>query len=78
MSRKIKPYMTEQEWRWIFSNNLLKLLERNEMSQNSFAAYMNVTPAMVSRWVNVLATPKISTRLNMCSILDCEFSGLIC
>ena len=70
--------MTEKEWRMIFADRLKGLLEREGMSQADFAEHMEITDSAVSKYVHGRHTPKISTLLRMCSVLDCELVDLIC
>lgn len=69
--------MTELEWRWIFANRLSAMLDKRGLSQSEFASRMGLTDVCVSRYMNVGYSPRISTLLKMCDVLECELKDLV-
>lgn len=58
--------MTEQEWRYIFSDNLYRMLAYRKLTQLKFSCLIEVSQESVSGYLNCTKTPRVSTLLKMC------------
>ena len=55
-----------------FAYNLKKIRKQKRLSQTAIAKELGITPQTVSAWENGVSFPKISTILELSSILDTE------
>lgn len=69
--------MTEQEWRFIFSDRLHNMLKKRNITQWEFAEKMDLSFVTVSRYMNGERSPKMSTLLRMCDVLGCTLDELV-
>lgn len=69
--------MTEQEWRWIFSERLRTKLEEKNMLQRDLAIDLDIGEVAVSHWLNARCSPSIKNLLKTCEILGCGLDELV-
>lgn len=69
--------MTQEEWKHIFANNLLDLLEERGMSQRQLAIDSGVSTAMISEYVNKIRMPGLAAAINMAYALDVDVGELV-
>lgn len=61
----------------IFSENLRRLLEKQNKTQRALAKFVPTTEATVSRWVNAEAMPRNNTMDRVCAFLMCSPEDLM-
>ena len=69
--------MTQLEWRNIFANNLIGILEERGMSQAQLARDASLSVSRISDYINMNATPTIFAIINMAYALDMEVDELV-
>ena len=69
--------MTQLEWRNIFANNLLEILDEQGLSQAQLARDAGLSVSRINDYINQKATPSIFAVINMAYALDMEVSELI-
>ena len=69
--------MTQVEWRNLFANNLLDILQERGMSQAQLARDSGLSVSRVSEYVNEIATPSVFAVVNMAYALDIEVGELV-
>lgn len=60
-----------------FGENLKKILQDNGMSQKEFASAVGTTECAVSRYVNGLRGPSLSTLVKIRDVLGCSWEELM-
>ena len=69
--------MTEQDWRYEFSDMLLNSLNYANMTQIDLARATGLSAATISAYVNGEKTPKVSAVLKIAYALDVDVAELI-
>lgn len=69
--------MTLSEWKSIFANNLVGLLEEKQMSQSQLARDSGVSTGMISDYINQRSVPGIFAIINMAYALDIDVGEFI-
>lgn len=69
--------MTEHEINRIVSENLNRLLEERNITQQELAEYIGVTQASVSNWCKGIKMPRMDKIDKICQYLDIERSALL-
>lgn len=69
--------MSEEEYKKIFSKNLIHYLEINSKTQADLYKYMNVSSATVSDWCNGKKMPRMDKIQSICNWLNIEKSDLL-
>ena len=69
--------MTQTEWKEIFANNLIDLLNERGMSQRQLAIDSGVSNAMISEYINRMRMPGIAAVINIAYALDVDISELV-
>lgn len=69
--------MSEEEYKNIFSKNLLHFLEINQKSQADLCKYIGVSSATVSDWCNGKKMPRMDKIQSICNWLKIEKSDLL-
>lgn len=69
--------MTQREWREIFADNLIDILEERGMSQAQLARDAGLSVSRISDYINMNATPSVFAIINMAYALDMEVDELI-
>ena len=69
--------MTEHEINRIVSENLNRLLEERNITQQELAEYIGVTQASVSNWCKGIKMPRMDKIDKICQYLDVERSALL-
>ena len=69
--------MKQQEWKEIFSNNLIDILEDRGMSQAQLARDSGLSVSRVSEYINRNATPTIFALINIADALDMDIGELV-
>ena len=67
----------EEEWRNIFSKNLIRKIYRCGMTQDMLAYEIGVTPVMINRYVKGRATPSAYMLKRIADTLRCSFTELV-
>lgn len=70
-------YMTQTEWRNIFSSNLLSILEEKGMSQRQLAKDSGVSLTMINDYINKRCMPGLIAIVNMAYALDINVDEFI-
>ena len=69
--------MSDEEYKHIFSKNLLHFLEINQKSQADLCKYIGVSSATVSDWCNGKKMPRMDKIQSICNWLKIEKSDLL-
>lgn len=69
--------MNNEEWIYIFSNNLKNKMDSMGYTQGMFAEDIGVSRSTVNRYINGSQIPSAKVILNMSYILNCEVKDLI-
>lgn len=69
--------MTQGEWKQIFAENLIDILNDKGMSQRQLAIDSGVSPAMISDYVNGVRMPGLPAVINMAYALDMDICELV-
>lgn len=69
--------MTQTEWKRIFANNLVDILDEKGMSQRQLAIDSNISPATISEYINGIRMPSLASAVNIAYALDMEVSELV-
>lgn len=69
--------MTQNEWRRIFSNNLMDILDEKGMSQSHLARDTGLSISRISDYINERSTPTIFAIINIAYALDMDISELV-
>lgn len=69
--------MTQEEWKRIFANNLLDILEERGMSQRQLAIDSGVSTGMISEYINGIRMPGLAAVINMAYALDVDVGEFV-
>lgn len=69
--------MTQFEWKDIFGDNLVSLLQERKMSQAQLAKKSGVSTGMISDYVNKRAIPGLIAAINISYALDVGLNELV-
>lgn len=69
--------MTQTEWKNIFGDNLISILQEKKMSQSQLAKKSGVSTGMISDYVNKRAIPGLIAAINISYALDVGLSELV-
>lgn len=69
--------MTQTEWKEIFANNLVDLLNERGMSQRQLSIDSGVSTAMISEYINGIRMPGLAAAINMAYALDVDVGELV-
>lgn len=69
--------MTQTEWKEIFANNLVSLLNERGMSQRQLAMDSGVSTGMISEYINRIRMPGLAAAINMAYALDVDVGELV-
>ena len=69
--------MTQEQWKRIFANNLLDILDERGMSQRQLARDSGVSSAMISEYINGIRMPGLAAAINMAYALDMDVGELV-
>ena len=69
--------MTQNEWRNMFSNNLLDILQDKGMTQAQLARDAGISSSRISEYINERTTPTIFAIINIAYALDMDVSELV-
>lgn len=69
--------MTIEEWKENFSETLTDELLKRGMKQYELAKAANISPGMLSSYINKESTPSIKAIINIASALDMDYFDLI-
>ena len=70
-------FITEKEWRKIFSKRIRGRMHNLGINQNELADKIGVTPAAISRYLRGSRTPKVDVIVKMSKVLGCSTDHLI-
>lgn len=70
-------FITEKEWRKIFSKRVRGRMHNLDINQNELADKIGVTPAAISRYLRGSRTPKVDVIVKMSKVLGCSTDHLI-
>ncbi len=70
-------FITEKEWRKIFSKRVRERMHNLDINQNELADKIGVTPAAISRYLRGSRTPKVDVIVKMSKVLGCSTDHLI-
>lgn len=70
-------FITEKEWRKIFSKRVRERMHNLDINQNELADKIGVTPASISRYLRGSRTPKVDVIVKMSKVLGCSTDHLI-
>jgi transcriptional regulator with XRE-family HTH domain len=74
---KGEHFMTREEWKHIFGDNLDSLIRERGMSQRQLAIDSGVSQAMISDYINKRLMPGVQAVVNIAYALDVDVSELI-
>lgn len=69
--------MTQTQWREIFGNNLIDILEEKGMTQSQLAKDSGVSMGTISDYINKRTMPGVVAIINIAYALDMEVSDLV-
>lgn len=69
--------MTQEEWKTIFSDNLVSILNEKGMTQRQLAMDSGVSQAMISEYIHKIRMPGLTAAINMAYALDMEVGELV-
>lgn len=69
--------MTKNEWKDIFANNLLNILEEKGMTQTQLATDSELPKSQISEYINGNTMPSLAAAINMAYALDMEVGELV-
>lgn len=69
--------MTQNEWRTLFSENLLDILQDKGMTQAQLARDAGISGSRISEYINERTTPTIFAIINMAYALDMDIGELV-
>lgn len=69
--------MTQAEWKRIFANNLIDILNEKGMSQRQLAMDSGVSSAMISEYINGIRMPGLAAAINIAYALDMDVGDLV-
>lgn len=69
--------ISEVEFICIFADNLRDAMKDVGISQRQLAKEANITEAALSRYLNKQRMPNMRTFMNLCYVLQCEYSDLL-
>ncbi len=69
--------MSEEDFKKVFSKNLVHYLDKNEKTQADLYKYMGVSSAVVSDWCNGKKLPRMDKIQSICNWLGIEKSDLL-
>ena len=69
--------MTQAEWRNVFGNNLVAILQEKGMSQVELALDTGISTGRISEYINEKTTPSIYALINIAYALDMDVSELV-
>ena len=69
--------MTQTEWKRIFANNLVDLLNDRGMTQRQLAIDSGVSAAMISEYINGIRMPGLAAVINLAYALDVDVGELV-
>lgn len=69
--------MSEKDYAEIFSKNLKKMMEINDMTQLELSKRLGVASSAVNYWVKGIKNPRMDKVDKMCEIFGCKRSDLM-
>lgn len=69
--------MTQRQWKEIFANNLIDILEEKGMTQQQLAIDAGLSKSQVSDYINTNTMPSLAAAINIAYALDMEVSELV-
>lgn len=69
--------MTHEEWRDIFGDNLLSLLDDRHMTQMELAKDSGLSKSMISGYINKQTMPSLAAAINIAYALDVSMDELV-
>lgn len=69
--------MTHEEWRDIFGDNLLSLLDDRHMTQMDLAKDSGLSKSMISGYINKQTMPSLAAAINIAYALDVSMDELV-
>ena len=69
--------MRQEEWKKIFAENLIDILEEKGMTQRELAIDSGLSPATISEYINGVRMPGVAAVINMAYALDMEVGELV-
>ena len=69
--------MTKEQWKDIFANNLLDILEEKGMTQAQLAMDSDIPKSQISEYVNGNTMPSLAAAITMSYALDMELADLV-
>lgn len=69
--------MTQSEWKHIFGDNLLSILQEKGMTQLQLSRDSGVSTAMISEYINKRSIPGLVAIINIAYALDMRIDDLV-
>ena len=69
--------MTQEQWKTIFAENLIDILNEKGMSQRQLARDSGISTAMISEYINKIRMPGLAAAINMAYALDMDVGELV-
>ena len=73
----IKSKMSESEFNAMFASNMLRQMEKNDITKLELSQKMGVSPAAVTQWTSGSKVPRMNKVDKLCAIFGCNRSDLI-
>lgn len=69
--------MTQSQWKHIFANNLIDILNEKGMSQKQLAVDSGISAATISEYINEIRMPSLAAAINMAYALDMDVGEFV-
>lgn len=69
--------MTQSQWKQVFADNLVDILQEKGMTQTQLSKDSGVSMAMISDYINKRSAPGIFAVINMAYALDMDVGDFI-
>lgn len=73
----MRDSISEVEFIYIFADNLKDIMDEVGINQNQLAKEAHLTRGTISKYLNKKMIPSVRAIMNLCYVLNCEYSDLL-
>ena len=73
----MRDSISEVEFIYIFADNLKDIMDEIGINQNQLAKEARLTRGTISKYLNKKMMPSVRAIMNLCYVLNCEYSDLL-
>lgn len=73
----MRDSISEVEFIYIFADNLKDIMDEVGINQNQLAKEAHLTRGTISKYLNKKMMPSVRAIMNLCYVLNCEYSDLL-